>query len=264
MAIALKERRAVRNFDAIAERPDGKRIPFTPYPTPLFDGDGNLVGAVNMLVDISRHKHAAERQQGLINELNHRVKNTLATVQSIAAQTFRGHAEVLRIDRFEERLMALAKAHDILAAEQWRRASLDQVLWQVLLPLRVGDRVHLVGPAVNLTPKMALAFALAFHELGRNALSHGALAVPQGSVRVSWQFVRGAETEGLRWRWAESGGPPVSASRPKGFGSRMIKQGLAHDLGADIVLDHGVGGPVCDIDVPLVGSGGGVYDDLSA
>lgn len=266
MAVALTQRRPIRNAEAIAERPDGTRVPFTPYPTPLFDADGNMVGAVNMLIDISRHKEAAEHQLGLINELNHRVKNTLATVQSLAQQTFRGHADELAQQLFAERLIALAQAHDVLTSVKWQGANLDRLLQGVLQPIcdDAGHRIALRGPTVVLAPKLALSFSLAFHELGRNALRHGALSVPHGSVRVSWQLIQGMEGNSLHLRWSETGGPPVNAARRKGFGSRLIEQGLAHDAGAAIVLDDAVGGLVCDICVPLGNPREHTHDDLSA
>lgn len=125
MAIALKEDRQVRGAEAVAERPDGTRVPFVPYPTRLHDADGRLIGAINMLVDITERKQAENRQKVLIDELNHRVKNTLATVQSLAAQTAR-HADNLQdfVRRFETRLPALARAHDLLTKRHWEDAPL--------------------------------------------------------------------------------------------------------------------------------------------
>jgi PAS domain S-box-containing protein len=136
MAIALKEDRPVRGEEAIAERPDGSRIPFIPYPTPLHDADGKLIGAINMLVDISDRKQAENRQKILIDELNHRVKNTLATVQSLASQTAR-HAESLEdfVGKFQARLLALARAHDLLTKRHWEAAPFGPLAGEVLAPV---------------------------------------------------------------------------------------------------------------------------------
>ncbi len=118
MAIALKEDRPVRGMEAIAERPDGTRVPFIPYPTPLHDEAGKLVGAVNMLVDITERKHAEEQQALLVRELHHRVRNTLATVQAIMGSTARSSAT---IEEFKAALIgrigALAKTHRLLTEE---------------------------------------------------------------------------------------------------------------------------------------------------
>ncbi len=128
MAIASKENRCVRDVEAIAERPDGSRVPFRPYPTPLHDAGGVLVGAVNMLVDISFHKETTARQRLLINELNHRVKNTLAVVQSIVSQTLRNTVSLPVARRLiDDRLLSLARAHDILTAENWEGAELGDI-----------------------------------------------------------------------------------------------------------------------------------------
>ena len=124
MAVALKEDRPVRGAEAIAERPDGTFVPFIPYPTPLHDADGKLIGAINMLVDITERKQAENRQKTLIDELNHRVKNTLATVQSLAMQTAR-HSESLQdfTKRYEKRLLGLARAHDLLTTTSLGRCA---------------------------------------------------------------------------------------------------------------------------------------------
>jgi PAS domain S-box-containing protein len=111
MAIALKEQRPVRGMLALAVRPDGTQIPFMPFPTPLFDENGQLIGAINMLVDITERKKGEETQALLINELNHRVKNTLAVVQALAQQTMRRASSPKFADRFSGRLDALARAH---------------------------------------------------------------------------------------------------------------------------------------------------------
>jgi PAS domain S-box-containing protein len=137
MAIALKERRAVRGAEAIAERPDGTLVPFIPYPTPLFDGDGNLVGGINMLVDITDRKDSERDLKTLIDELNHRVKNTLATVQSLVRQSSRGAATVKAFEeRLNGRLIALSQAHDQVTRGNWQQAELREILSSSLAPYR--------------------------------------------------------------------------------------------------------------------------------
>jgi PAS domain S-box-containing protein len=159
MAVALKENRAIRGVEAIAERPDGTRVPFIPYPTPLRDAEGNLIGAINMLVDITERKQAENRQKALIDELNHRVKNTLATVQSLAMQTAR-HIDSVEdfVVAFEARLHALARAHDLLSKGRWEDAPLQSLIGEVVAPL-TGDRLEAAridGPSVHLSPRTAL------------------------------------------------------------------------------------------------------------
>ncbi|HEY5071061.1 MAG TPA: HWE histidine kinase domain-containing protein [Caulobacteraceae bacterium] len=253
MAIALKEDRSIRNVEAVAERPDGARIPFVPYPTPLHDASGALTGAVNMLVDISSHKEAEGRQRLLINELNHRVKNSLANVQAIVAQTLR-RADDLQSAReaVDERLIAIARAHDVLTQESWRGAGIRDVVRSSLMAHCADiERLDLDGPDVRLTPKAALALAMALHELGANALRYGALANDQGRVSVAWRREIHDGGAHLRLEWRESGGEPVTAPTHKGFGARLIEWGLAGELGGEAELSFPPEGARCRIDVPL-------------
>jgi two-component sensor histidine kinase len=252
MAIALKEDRAVQG-EAWAERPDGSRVPFLAYPSPLHDASGSLTGAVNMLVDITERKHAEEQRALLINELNHRVKNTLSTVQSIAAQTMRGEDPSQALGAFEARLLALSKTHDVLTRNSWQNASLRQLLEQELIPY-CGDqlqRCRIEGSDLHLPPKIALALGMALHELATNAAKYGALSRTDGQIRVAWDVHDAAVPSRLRLRWSETGGPPVQPPRRRGFGSRLIEHGLAHELDGEVAMTFDPAGLVCTIGIPL-------------
>ncbi|WP_207457754.1 PAS domain S-box protein [Azospirillum sp. SYSU D00513] len=248
MAEAVAENRPLRNREAMLERPDGSRVPILAYPTPLRDGAGRLSGAVNMLVDISERKQAEERQQLMINELNHRVKNTLATVQSIAYQTFGEETGESR-RWFEGRLLALSEAHNVLSRENWEGADLRDIVRQAVAPMQdqTGQRFLIEGPGLRLTPKMALSLALALHELCTNAAKYGALTRAGGRVTIRWTVDEGK----LALRWTEEGGPPVEQPRRKGFGTRLVTRGLAHELRASVRLDYPPTGATCSIDVEL-------------
>ena len=250
MAIALKENRVVRNVEAIAERPDGTRVPFMPYPTPLYDADHRLAGAVNMLIDLTHLKQAHRRQQLLINELNHRVKNTLATIQSIAHQTFSGKTDEELKQRFEKRLIALAKTHDILTREDWRGADVRELISQSIeFACDAGDRATVEGPSVLLPQRAVVPLAMAIHELCINASKYGALTDPTGRIVIEWQFPEGGSR--LKLRWVESGGPPVQAPARRGFGTRLLERGLAHELRADCKLTFQPSGVLFEMDMPL-------------
>src|SRR5690606_29915789 len=161
-------------------------VPYMPYPTPLVDDAGEMIGAVNMLVDITHHKDASERQQLLINELNHRVKNTLALVQSIAGLTMRSSEALPEFrESFEKRLAALSRAHDLLNRTWWGAVPLRAVLEAELAPFsgRRG-RVELLGDEVALSPRQGIALTLILHELATNAAKHGALSALRGKLRV--------------------------------------------------------------------------------
>jgi len=374
MAVALREKRPVRGAEAIAKRPDGTRVPFVPYPTPLFDEDGELVGAVNMLVDVSDRKRVEEyanrvasivefsddaivskdlngvinswnagaqrlfgytaeetigqpitmlmpperrdeepgilerirrgeriehyetvrmckdgslvdisltvsplknadgkivgaskiardiserkrderRRKLLINELNHRVKNTLASVQSICAQTFRGDGRCGPRE-FEQRLVALARAHDILTRESWDGADLQELAGNVIAPLcnDVGNRVDILGPRLRVRPKVALSLSMALHELCTNAVKYGSLVEGQGRVELGWSVRRSAGENRLRLRWEESGGPTVKPPSRTGFGTKLLERAVARELRAQVQLQFLPLGVVCDIEAPL-------------
>jgi PAS domain S-box-containing protein len=253
MAIALRERRIVRGEEAVAERPDGTRVPFIPYPTPLFDEGGRLVGAVNMLVDITDRKQAETRQKTLIDELNHRVKNTLATVQSLASQTAR-HAPSLDafIDNFDARILALARAHDLLSKRYWQNASLAELAGEILAPFTgaSSERVHIDGPLVMLEPRTALCLTMVLNELATNALKYGAWSSIVGTIDVTWrerEVVGGAQ---LLVTWREQGGRPVTPPARRGFGTRLMDRCIERDLGGKIKLEFATAGVTCRLTIP--------------
>ena len=218
------------------------------------DDSGSFLGYTCCAVDITDAKLADARQQLLINELNHRVKNTLATVQSIASQTLRNAASLPDAkEAFEARLMALARAHDVLTRESWEGASLRDIVGQALEPYAgQGKQAFQVdGPEVRLSPRKALALALALQELATNAAKYGALSTTTGCVRISWALAEGGEQTRLRLRWEEAGGPPVAEPTRRGFGTRLLERGLAQDLGGTVEIAVTPGGVVCTLDAPV-------------
>ncbi len=254
MAVALKEDRVVRGVEAVAERPDGTFVPFIPYPTPLHDADGTLIGAINMLVDITERKQAENRQKTLIDELNHRVKNTLATVQSLAGQTAR-HSDDLKdfSKRYEKRLLGLARAHDLLTTRHWEDAPLDFLAREVLAPMSTsfGERVRIDGPSVPLNPRAALSLTMALTELATNATKYGALSSEQGMLALTWQLREAATQTTLDLLWQESGGPPVQAPTRRGFGTRLMERCIERDLSGELDLVFDLQGLRCRIAIPL-------------
>lgn len=244
MAVALREQREIRGVEAIAERPDGTRVPFMPFPTPLRDESGTVIGAVNMLVDITTRKRAEEEQQALIHELNHRVKNSLASVQSIAFQTFRASpAPEEFMAKFQGRLLALSKAHDLLTRRSWTGLRIDELLETELMPYAISghERIHRSGPDVFLSPRIALALCMVLHELAANAAEHGALSCETGHVELQWS----ADASSFELSWHERDGPAVAAPATRGFGTRFIDRCVARELGGDVHLSFEPGGMRC-------------------
>ncbi|MCK1368045.1 PAS domain S-box protein [Bradyrhizobium sp. 62] len=252
MAVALRENRPVRGAEAVAERPDGRRVPFIPYPTPLRDSEGKLVGAINMLVDISERKQAENAQKILIDELNHRVKNTLATVQSLASQTARHAADLEEfLPTFTGRLLALARAHDLLTTRNWQDAPFEKLVHDIVAPVS-GGRVVASGPHVDLDPRTALSVTMVLNELLTNAAKYGALSAPGGSVSLTWSVNEGERSQGvLECAWRERGGPLVVPPKRRGFGTRLMERCIEHDLAGDFELVFEPEGTSCSIAFPV-------------
>lgn len=200
--------------------------------------------------DIGERKRAETQRELLINELNHRVKNTLATVQALSAQTLRNNCGVAAFRDFEDRLLALSAAHDLLTATDWTHAGLADVAQATLAPYMqdgLAGRIAVRGPDVALPPSTALALSMAFHELATNAIKYGALSGTQGKVDLHWDRVDGR----IEVSWRESGGPPVVPPSRAGFGTRLIERGLSADLGGRAALHFVPEGLVCDIVLPV-------------
>ena len=194
------------------------------------------------------------RQTLLINELNHRVKNTLATVQTMAALTARSApSREAYQESLEARILALSKTHNLLTEAAWEAVSLRDIFRAELEPYDYGTsrRVVLEGPAVPLAPRVAVALGMAAHELTTNAAKHGSLSVPEGTVRVRWDVTTTEAGSRLHLSWKEAGGPAVREPSRVGFGSRLLQKGIARDLDGETHLDFAVEGLGCRMVVSL-------------
>jgi PAS domain S-box-containing protein len=242
MALALKGQVEVRGREAMLERPNGERIPFLAFPSVLRDSAGRITGAVNMMVDISARKRAEESQKTLIDELNHRVKNTLATVLSLASNTAR-EASIPSAMRqaLESRLIALSRTHDQLTRSGWRSADLQQLIHEILTPYRDGreQRIEVDGPAVDLAPRHALALAMVINELAANARRHGSLSGGSGELKISWSVKGRRANPRLKLDWLEAGVVPSGRFDRKGFGMRLIERSIESELNGSIEFTHG-------------------------
>ena len=236
-------------YDFRILRPDGTVRWIEGAARFVFDEDGKPRRMVGTNVDVTERKVAEEHQRLLINELNHRVKNTLAIVQGIAWQSLRTDRVPTEVrDAFEGRLAALASAHDVLTRQNWEAGSIRHIVTEATAPHHGGDgRLVLDGPALDLEPKTAVALALAMHELATNAVKYGALSTPSGRVDVRWS----AEGPRLQLTWRESGGPPVQPAVTRGFGARLLERGLSAELDGSVTLDFLPDGLVCRMEANL-------------
>jgi PAS domain S-box-containing protein len=227
---------------------------------------------VAIVEDIGYRKEVEAQQQHhqgqlrlMINELNHRVKNTLATVQSMAAQTMRGEKDpAAAYGKFTARLLGLSEVHDVLTRERWHGAALLEVAERALKPFasQATGQVMIRGPDVWLQPGEALTMALVFHELATNAVKYGALSVERGRVNLNWTLDRPRER--LKMQWVESRGPAVTRPTRRGFGSRLIERGLKGELRGSAELRYEPGGLVCAMVARLAGppAAPGPFGDL--
>ena len=234
-------------------RKDGRVIWISVSSSPVRDESGRLLYLVRVVQDITERKAAEQRAKLLIDELNHRVKNTLATVQSLASQTARAAPTPASFrESFEGRLVALSKAHDQLTMHHWESADLRELLSAGFAPYHGGaERVVMRGEDVVLRPRAALTLAMTFHELITNAAKYGALSAPGGGVEMRWQIVEADGMPTLHVEWREQGGPPVAPPARRSFGTRLIESGVKAELGGRVEIAFASEGLRCDLDIPL-------------
>jgi PAS domain S-box-containing protein len=204
-----------------------------------------------LLRDVTERRATEERQKMLMSELNHRVKNTLATVQSIANQTMVTVANTADfVEKFRGRLATLSEAHDLLAQASWEGAELSGILYRLVSGDGDGERIGLSGPVVVLPPQAALTLSLILYELVTNARKYGALSQPEGRVRVGWRVEARNGERHLDLDWIERDGPFVKTPETSGFGRALIEQSLA-GIGGRAELEFRSGGVSCRIVLPL-------------
>ena len=239
------------HYETIRCRKDGSPLDISLTVSPLKDAEGKIIGASKIARDITERRRAQERQKLLVNEFQHRIKNTLATVQAIATQTFRNSPG--ECDVFVARLHALAGAHDLLTSDNRHQAALVDLVGRALNAFQDKHRERFVidGPdGIFLDGQKASLLIMVLHELATNAAKYGALSNETGHVRVAWEIPGGDPPKRFRLCWEESGGPPVSPPAQKGFGSLLIERALQNHLG-QARLDFDPQGLQCSIEISL-------------
>lgn len=219
-----------------------------------YRADGTPLSMLGVSQDITDRKRAEEHRALLANELSHRVKNSLAMIQAIIAQTLRKAASLEEAGAtLEARIQAMAAANDLLVNERFESASIRDLLHRTLAPFGIseGEQFRLCGPDIRLPPKIAVALALGLHELATNAAKYGALSREDGRVDLTWEIVDGWSPHRLQFSWVETGGPPVTAPRNIGFGTRLIERVMAKEINATATIDYRTGGVVFTAVAPL-------------
>lgn len=249
----IKAGQRVDHFDTIRQTKDGRRIEVSLTVSPVLDTTGRVIGASKVARDVSERKEAERLQRLLFDELNHRVKNTLAMIQSLAAQSLRRASSPAEFTAsFNGRIQALGRAHDLLVGTKLRGAELADILReQVLLgSLPDGQRVICAGPRVMLDSRSTVQLGLVLHELATNARKYGALSPKGGRLEVRWQVAVDNEERSLQLQWHERDVPDVQAPSSQGFGSALIERSLQSN-GGRASLAFGADGLTCDILLPL-------------
>jgi two-component sensor histidine kinase len=217
---------------------------------------GDIVQHFVSFIDHTQQRAKQAHCEMLIDELNHRVKNTLSTVQSIARQALRASADPDTIrESIESRIFALSRSHDLLTHGKWEGAGLRELIQAALEPFGVAngraERFRIEGRDIRLLPKATLALGIVFHELATNAVKYGAFSNDIGTILITWHSETRPDGERLILGWRERDGPVVVAPARKGFGSQVIERGLAHELEGEVRLDYLPQGVTCTIDIPL-------------
>jgi PAS domain S-box-containing protein len=250
------EGKSAGNTEILYRRKDGSEFWAALFISPVRDERGDVFQYFASFIDLTKHKDDEAQSRMLIDELNHRVKNLLSTVQSIVLQALRTTSDRKVIEEaVQSRLFALSRSHDLLARENWKSAGLRDVVEHALEPFgdAVGwaERIEISGEDVRLPPKTALALGIALNELATNALKYGAFSNRAGSVLIEWKTKPTLHGDRLILHWQERNGPPVASPSRKGFGSQIIERGLPHELEGMVHLDYRSDGVVCSIDIPL-------------
>lgn len=224
--------------------------------SPVRDAEGVVQQHFASFIDLTKHKQEQVDSRAMIGELNHRVKNTLVTVQSIVRQALRNDNDLDAIRRaVEARLFALARSHDLLTRTNWRGTGLFDLVREAVSSFTPNQntisRIAINGPNICISPNSALALGITIHELATNAVKYGSLSNETGRIAMEWAVEPAAEGDRLHLRWQELGGPQILPPSRRGFGLRMIERGLASELHGVVQLSFPAGGLVCSIDVPV-------------
>jgi PAS domain S-box-containing protein len=234
-------------------RPDGREVWLGETAKAEFDGAGHFVRLRGLTVDITDRKHAETRQDMLIAELDHRVKNVLARVAVVAKRTREGSSSMAEFGRaLDGRIHSMAAAHSLLSQSRWQGVGLADLVRDQLAPYATDANTRITGPNIVLTAAATQSVAMVLHELVTNAAKYGALSAPDGQVSVSWErLTRGGDAPKLTMTWREMGGPPTAAPLASGFGTNLIRDLIPHELGGTVDVSFGPGGLCCKIEIPV-------------
>jgi two-component system CheB/CheR fusion protein len=222
--------------------------------TPLLDESGKVRGGIAAMVDISERAHAGARQQVLLLELQHRVKNMIATIVALATRTLRRDVSTERyVEAFQGRLRGMAATHHVLSHSNWQGAALEELIATALRSHigREARNIETSGPVLLMSPNAAATLGMVFYELATNAVKYGALAVPDGKVVVSWQLVGAPPASRLKLVWSEQTGQPLAVDATSGFGVNFVKRSIEYELQGEAEMEPTTDGMRWTLEFPL-------------
>lgn len=242
--------------EVLYRRKDGSEFWAAVFISPVRDERGDVVQYFASFVDLTKHKEDEARSKMLIEELSHRVKNTLATVQSIVWQATRTSSDPKLVQKaIETRLFALSRSQDLVTRENWESIGLLDIIHDAMEPFGVADgraaRIVIQGENIRFSPKSALVLSIVFNELATNAVKFGALSNEAGSILIGWTKELTPAGDRVLLHWQEKNGPPVMTPSRIGFGSRVIEHSLAQELKGTVHFDYRPDGLACTMTIPI-------------
>jgi PAS domain S-box-containing protein len=240
----------ISHYETVRRRKDGTLADVSLTISPLRDATGAIIGASKIARDISARKRADEHQRTLNAELDHRVKNVLATVGAIIIQTQKAEGSLGDfVAGLDDRIKSLARTHELLSESRWHGALLEDIVQRELAPYG-GDNAEIGGPRVTLKAGGAQAVSMVLHELATNAAKHGALSTPGGRLSLRWRWLGNGSRGRLAIEWQESGGPPVQEPGEPGYGTSIVRELIPYELGGTAHLDFAAIGLHCRLEIP--------------
>jgi len=246
---AIRFGRHIEGQEALT-KVDGKISNVVINAVPVRDGMGRIIGAVSACYDVTDLRQAMNRQQILLDEINHRVKNTLAAVQSVARLSVHSATTINEyVVAFEQRLFALSAAYNLLTENNWEGVTLKNIVERIVAPYASAERFKIEGPALTLSPRLSLALAAAVQELATNAAKYGALSNREGKIEIWWAYQD--DEHHMTFHWIETDGPFVNTPTRRGFGSKFIQEARADDTGWKVDVQYLSPGVHCTFVIAL-------------
>ena len=251
---AARTEKILPNFEGQLLRTNGKLLDVMINSAPLVAEDGKVRGSIAAIVDISERKHAEARQQALLYELQHRVKNIIATISALATRTLRGDMPATQFaDAFQGRLRGMAGTHELLSHSNWRGAQLRELIGTALRSHATvdGETVTIKGPDILIAPNAATTLGMVFYELATNAAKYGGLSGAGGRIEVSWDSAAASPSNRVVLVWTETAAKPLAAGSKPGFGMTFVQRSVEYELQGKAEMEPRPGGVRWKLEFPF-------------